>query len=143
MSRCRLVGQYKHTFDQKNRIIIPSKFRSHLGDSFIAAAILDHCVRLYPNEEWDRLQDKLEELPETESRNLILAINSRAQEVSVDAQGRISLEPRLIEYAQIDKEALFVGSGRHAKLWNPANYEKVNLAMTDEEMEAKLLELGF
>ena len=52
-----LYGRFQHNIDAKGRIFVPAKLRKELGDSFIAAAVLDHCVSLYSLEEWDKLQE--------------------------------------------------------------------------------------
>ena len=48
-----LYGRYQHNIDAKGRIFVPAKLREKLGDAFIAAAVMDHCVCLYSFEEWD------------------------------------------------------------------------------------------
>ena len=47
-----LLGEYTHTLDLKGRIIIPSKFREDLGDSFIVTKGLDNYLFVYSKEEW-------------------------------------------------------------------------------------------
>ena len=45
------IGEYEHSLDAKNRIMIPSKFRSKLGERFILTKGLDHCLFIYTMEE--------------------------------------------------------------------------------------------
>ena len=54
-----LYGRYQHNIDAKGRIFVPAKLREKLGEQFIAAAVMDHCVCLYSLEEWDKLQQGL------------------------------------------------------------------------------------
>ena len=54
-----LIGEYQHTLDTKNRVIIPSKFRESLGDEFVITKGLDNCLFIYPENEWKELESKL------------------------------------------------------------------------------------
>ena len=138
-----LFGRYQHNIDAKGRIFVPAKLREKLGDSFIAAAVMDHCVSLYSMEEWDKLQQGLAEMPMTKARKLQRYLSANASDVQVDAQGRILLPKHLLEYAGLEKEALVVGAGNRAEIWNPAGYEEDSGSMTSEEVEAAFMELGF
>ena len=50
-----LMGEYHHSIDEKNRIIIPSKFRSELGDSFVITRGLEKCLFVYSMNEWNNI----------------------------------------------------------------------------------------
>ena len=138
-----LYGRFQHNIDAKGRIFVPAKLRKELGDSFIAAAVLDHCVSLYSLEEWDKLQEKLADMPMTKARKLQRYLSANAADVQVDAQGRILLPKNLRAYACLEKEALVVGTGKRAEIWNPAEFEADIDVMTAEEVESGLMELGF
>ena len=43
------MGEYQHNIDTKGRLIVPSKFRDHLGDTFVITRGLDQCLFGYPN----------------------------------------------------------------------------------------------
>lgn len=138
-----LYGRYQHNIDAKGRIFVPAKLREKLGDCFIAAAVMDHCISLYSMEEWDKLQQGLAEMPMTKARKLQRYLSANAADVQIDAQGRILLPKHLLEYAYLEKEALVVGAGNRAEIWNPANYEDDIGGMTSEEVESEFMELGF
>ena len=138
-----LYGRYQHNIDAKGRIFVPAKLREKLGDQFIAAAVMDHCVSLYSMEEWDKLQQGLADMPFTKARKLQRYLSSNAADVQVDAQGRILLPKHLLAYAALEKEALVIGAGNRAEIWNPVSYEEDSGAMTPEEVEAEFMELGF
>ncbi len=138
-----LYGRYQHNIDAKGRIFVPAKLREKLGEQFIAAAVMDHCVCLYCLEEWDKLQQGLAEMPFTKARKLQRYLSSNAADVQVDAQGRILLPKHLLAYASLEKEALVIGAGNRAEIWNPVSYEEDSGSMTPEEVEAEFMELGF
>ncbi len=57
------MGEYSHTIDTKGRLIVPSKFRESLGDSFVVTKGLDGCLFVYDMTEWKSFEEKLKELP--------------------------------------------------------------------------------
>ena len=138
-----LYGRFQHNIDAKGRLFVPAKLRDKLGSLFIAAAVMDHCVCLYSMDEWEKLQAGLAEKPMTQARKLQRYLSANAVDVQVDAQGRILLPRHLLDYAGLTKEALVIGAGNRAEVWNPAAYEADMNSMTSEEVEAEFAELGF
>ena len=136
-------GRYQHTVDAKGRVFVPVKMRDRLGSSFMAAAVLDHCISLYSTEKWDSLIDGLDAMPVSEVRDVLRHLSSNAAEVEVDAQGRILLPKHLIAYAFLEKDVTIIGAGNHAEIWNPGRLSERENAMTDEALEKKYKELGF
>ena len=138
-----LYGRFQHNIDAKGRLFVPAKLRDKLGSLFIAAAVMDHCVCLYSMDEWEKLQAGLAEKPMTQARKLQRYLSANAVDVQVDAQGHILLPRHLLDYAGLTKEALVIGAGNRAEVWNPAAYEADMNSMTSEEVEAEFAELGF
>ena len=65
-----LMGQYEHSIDPKNRINFPAKFREQLGENFILTVGLDECIAVYSAEEWDKLEQKINQLPMSRGRSV-------------------------------------------------------------------------
>ena len=59
------IGEYKHSLDEKGRVIVPSKYREKLGECFILTKGLDGCLFIYPLSEWMLFEQKLKGLPLT------------------------------------------------------------------------------
>ena len=59
------MGEYSHNIDAKGRMIVPSKFREQLGDEFVVTKGLDGCLFVYPNEEWQNIEEKFRNVPLT------------------------------------------------------------------------------
>ena len=76
-----LYGRFQHNIDAKGRIFVPAKLREKLGDGFIAAAVMDHCVSLYSMEEWDKLQQGLADMPMTKARKLQRYLSANRAEI--------------------------------------------------------------
>ena len=114
------MGEYLHTIDGKGRLIVPAKFREALGETFIATKGLDHCLFVYPADEWKTLEEKLRALPFTqpEARAFVRFFFSGATECELDKQGRILLPANLREYAQLDKDVVLVGVSSRVEIWS-------------------------
>ena len=48
------LGEYFHTFDTKNRISVPAKFRKDLGRVVVVTRGLDHCLYVYSRKTWEK-----------------------------------------------------------------------------------------
>ena len=113
------MGEYQHSVDSKGRLIVPSKFREQLGNTFVITRGLDNCLFGYPMDEWRKLEEKLKELPMTkkDARAFARFFFSGATEVEIDKQGRINIPSTLSTYAKIEKECVVVGVSSKIEIW--------------------------
>ncbi|HET7628798.1 MAG TPA: division/cell wall cluster transcriptional repressor MraZ [Bacillales bacterium] len=120
------MGEYRHNFDQKGRIIIPSKFREELGPSFVLTRGLDQCVFGYPHDEWKQLEQKLKALPFTkkDARAFTRFFFSGAVECELDKQGRVNVASPLRTYAKLEKECVIIGVSNRIELWSEPIWEQ-------------------
>lgn len=114
------MGEYLHTIDSKGRLIVPAKYREALGEKFIATKGLDHCLFVYPIDEWQALEEKLRALPFTQpdARAFVRFFFSGATECELDKQGRILLPANLRDYAQLEKDVVLVGVSSRVEIWS-------------------------
>lgn len=114
------MGEYHHNIDDKGRLIIPSKFRDHLGGEFIVTRGIENCLFAYSKEEWQKIVEKLESLPFTkkDARSFVRFFLSGATYAEFDKQGRIHLTSPLISYANITKECVILGAGNRLEIWS-------------------------
>ncbi len=113
------IGEHHHTLDGKGRLILPARFRANLGERCIATRGLDHCLFVFPMEEWRQLEQKLRGLPltKTEARAFSRFFFSGATECELDAQGRILIPPSLREYAAVNREVVIIGVSSRIEIW--------------------------
>jgi len=121
-----LMGEYHHNIDEKNRLIIPSKFRYELGEKFIVTRGLDGCLFVYPLNEWDKITNQLNTLPFTkkDARAFSRFFLSGATECEFDRQGRINIPTPLISYASLKKECVIIGVNDRLEIWSKDLWEK-------------------
>lgn len=124
-----LTGTYSHALDAKGRLIIPARLREELGEGFVITKNMDRCLSIYPKAEWERLTEKLNELPLISSEparkiNRLIFGNSSAPEV--DKQGRILIPADLRKHANLTKDVTLVGANRLVEVWDTESWKKYN-----------------
>ncbi|MBR7042120.1 MAG: division/cell wall cluster transcriptional repressor MraZ [Bacilli bacterium] len=130
-----LIGEYHHNIDEKGRLIIPSKFREEIGNSFVVTKGLDGCLFVYSLYEWEKIVNRLKKLPFTkkDARTFSRFFLSSATVCEFDKQGRINLVNSLIEYANLKKECAVIGVNDRLEIWALDKFSSL--------MEEKTLEL--
>lgn len=138
------MGEYNHTIDTKGRLIIPSKFREALGDTFVVTKGLDGCLFVYDNEEWNTFEEKLKALPITnkEARQFVRFFLAGAAEVEVDKQGRILVPNILREFAQISKDVVLIGVASRIEIWSKERFEDTAAYEDMDEIAEHMAQLG-
>ncbi|MDE6844221.1 MAG: division/cell wall cluster transcriptional repressor MraZ [Lachnospiraceae bacterium] len=138
------MGEYNHTIDAKGRLIVPSKFRESLGDTFVVTKGLDGCLFVYDNEEWTAFEEKLKSLPITnkEARQFVRFFLAGAAEVEVDKQGRILVPNILREFAQISKDVVLIGVASRIEIWSKERFDGMAAYEDMDEIAEHMAELG-
>jgi len=139
------IGEYIHAIDNKNRIIVPSKFRDELGSKFIITKGLDGCIYAYTYNEWKLLEEKLVKLPLTNknSRAFVRFFFSGANEIELDRQGRALIPQSVLEYAGIDKEVVSIGVSNRIEIWSKEKWEEYNNSNINfDEIAEQMSDLG-
>ena len=136
-----LMGQYEHSIDPKNRINFPAKFREQLGENFILTVGLDECIAVYSAEEWDKLEQKINQLPMSRGRSVKRYFFSNAVTVEPDKQGRILLPAELRSYAGLEKDVTIIGNRNHAEIWATEVWNARRAAVTNDQRAERLRKL--
>lgn len=128
------IGEYQHTVDDKGRIAIPSKFRGDLTKGAVVTRGLDRCLFVYTMEEWEKLAQKLVQLPISQSKSRAFArlMLAGAMDVQLDKQGRIVLPEYLREYAGVTKKTVIAGLYNRLEIWEEASWQKYKTATEKE-----------
>ncbi|TCS84423.1 division/cell wall cluster transcriptional repressor MraZ [Tepidibacillus fermentans] len=114
------MGEFQHNIDNKGRVIIPAKFREELGNTFVITRGLDQSLFVYPQSEWKQVEQKLKSLPFTkaDARKFTRFFFSGAIECELDKQGRVMIPANLREYAELEKECVFIGVSNRVEIWS-------------------------
>lgn len=123
-------GVAQLNLDSKGRLAVPARFRDALvarcSGHLVVTADSDRCLLVYPLPDWEPIEQKLMALSSfnAQIRELQRRLVGYAEDVVMDATGRILVPPALRRYAQLDKTVMLVGQGIKFELWNQENWEQ-------------------
>lgn len=135
-----LVGSYEHTLDNKNRLTLPAKLRSKLGNLVYVSRGLENNLELRTVEEFSLWETELENLEtfKKDTRTLKRYIFSNSAELEIDSVGRIKIPQNLLDNAHIQKDVFILGIGSKIEIWDKETYKKYE--KTNFEAIAELAE---
>jgi MraZ protein len=119
-----LRGNFPAKIDDKNRLKVPTAFRTHIeqkyGRELFVTSLSGNSVRIYPMPVWVEIERKLSEMASLEpSRARFLdRVNYFGQIGELDSQGRVLIQPRLRESAEMTGEVDVLGHINHLEVWN-------------------------
>lgn len=115
-----LVGTYEHKFDNKGRIVLPSRFREELGENAVATIGIDQCVSIYPAGRWQDLLNRFQQMSfsKGKTRDFLRVLLATAHEIQFDSSGRVLIPLNLRQHAKVEQEVSVIGVGDHIELWD-------------------------
>ena len=139
-----LIGEYEHSLDSKNRIIMPSKFRDDIGEKFIVTKGLDGCLFAYSISEWKNFEEKLRSLPlsNKDARAFSRFFFAGATDCILDKQGRFLIPSNLREFAELEKDLVIVGMNSRIEIWAKKKWKNVDEQISADEIAEKMEMLG-
>ena len=131
-----LMGEYHHSIDDKGRLVIPTKYRMELGESFVLARGLEKCLYAYSMNEWNKLVEKLNTLPFTkkDARAFVRTFFSGATVCEFDKSGRINVTSPLVSYAGLTNKCVIIGVNDRLEIWDEESFNSY-IDKTSESME--------
>ncbi len=141
-----LIGEYKHTLDPKKRLSLPSKWRKELGAKLVITRGLDNCLFVYPLKEWQKITQKVGQLPlgQADTRSFNRFFLSGAVEVEVDSVGRILVPDFLKDFAVLSSKVVLAGIYDRIEIWDEKKWEsyKSTIEKQADQLAEKLGEIG-
>lgn len=137
------IGEYRHNLDAKNRLIIPAKFREQLSTTVYVTEWMEGCLAAFPEQQWNQMIEQYSSLPMTDAsaRIFLRQINGKAEECSIDGQGRILLPQFLVSDTGIKKACVILGTAKHFEIWSEEKYDAYCSEVNLEESAAKVTEI--
>ncbi len=130
-----LLGRELRKFDQVNRMTIPPKYKKELGDEIVIMMPLTDvpCLLVFSENSWNSFYDRvLEAFSGEDQAEVQRIIADRAEPLTVDKSGRISIGEDFKEFAGLTDEVLAVGLTDRVELWNPDVWKERNQKKFEE-----------
>ncbi len=122
-------GVNQINLDAKGRMAIPARYRDKIAaccDGQLVATIdtEERCLLLYPLEEWEAIQEKIEALPSFNpaARRIQRLLIGHATDIDMDGNGRLLLPAPLRDYAELDKKLVLLGQGQKFEIWSESRW---------------------
>ena len=131
-----LRGVTQVALDAKGRFAVPQRYRETLvtgteeGTRLVMTADPGRCLLLYTLAEWEPIEKKLMGLSsfQAKTRALQRLIVGHADDVEMDAAGRLLIPPSLRHYASLDKRIVLVGQGNRFEIWDEPRWDELTAA---------------
>ena len=126
------TSEYECKLDAKGRLVLPARIKTQLpepngeGQELVIRRGFEQCLIIYPMVEFKKVFSKISGLNEFNEEYRKLQRNFLAGVVTVelDSNGRFLIPKNMLTYAQVDKDAMLVGTGNKVEIWNPKIYER-------------------
>ena len=117
------LSSFYGILDSKNRIAIPSSFRSTISSSkeniYIYKSLKYECLEVHLSSKINVLIKSFDEKDFFSKKNdhFKTAILSDLEEINIDKEGRFIVKEQLQKFSKVSKEIIFIGKGNHFEIW--------------------------
>jgi MraZ protein len=125
-------GKHYNSLDPKGRLIVPAPFReilssNHSSKLIITNEVFDRCLCAYPVDEWQKLIEKVNQMPQTSDavKYFTRRVVGSAAECEIDKQGRVLVSSALRIDAGLNSEVVLIGIGNRIEIWDKNEFEGV------------------
>ena len=141
-----MIGKYPAKVDDKNRLFVPAKLRSELGETFYLTIGVNgghKCLTAYTAQGWQNVCDKYEALPLSQKSGATSLLFIFASECAPDKQFRFGLTQSLMDYAGITRDVVIVGRAGQAEIWDADSFAAFESeALTPQKLLESLEAIG-
>ncbi|MFH2040386.1 MAG: division/cell wall cluster transcriptional repressor MraZ [Chloroflexota bacterium] len=116
-----LTGEFHHTFDDKFRLTIPSRFRGEFADGIYIVRGFDRNLMMLTVPAFEALYKHLMSMNilDPKARQLRRHIIGKGFQAELDKSGRILISESLRTWAGLEANVTIVGQGNYLEVWNP------------------------
>ena len=117
------LSSFYGIIEYKNRVAIPSSFRSTIRNSrektYIFKSLKYECLEVHLSSKINSLVKSFDEKDFFSKKNdhFKTAILSDLEEITIDKEGRFIVKEKLQKFSKISKEIIFIGKGNHFEIW--------------------------
>lgn len=119
-----LRGNAPAKIDDRGRLKVPSAFRAVIqeehGRELFVTSLSGDSVRIYPMPVWVEVERRLAQMPSAHPARMkfLDRVNFYGQVAEIDPQGRVLIQQRLRDSAQMTGEVDVLGQQNFLEVWN-------------------------
>ncbi len=119
------LGTHTPRLDDKNRVILPAKFRDELSMGLVITKGQDRCLVVWTEAGFATYAEQLRAGSQTSERvrAYTRVLFASAHDDVPDKQGRITIPPTLREYAGLTRDCVVVGADTRIEIWDAQAWE--------------------
>lgn len=144
-----LRGNAPAKIDDRGRLKVPSAFRAFIqqeyGRDLFVTSLTGDSVRVYPMAVWLDIESRLAKIPSTlpVRMKFLDRVNFFGAIAELDEQGRVLIQPRLRDSAQMNGEVDVLGQQNFLEVWSHERFiaKLTREPFTDDDAKA-LAEFG-
>ena len=136
------LSSHENKIDKKGRVSVPAAFRSYLTtlgyNGFISyPSFSNPALECCTQDRIEKLSDSIDTLnPFEEKRDYFAtAVLSESSNLVFDSEGRVQFSKKILNFAKIKTDILFVGLGKTFQVWDPKLFEKYKLSARKKAFE--------
>ena len=122
--------------DKKRRVAIPVKHRANLGNSVVIKRGLDDCLQVHPLSLWETGDTKFQRLSKklliSEDHRKLARFLTAAEQVDVDASGRILIPEQFSEFAELKEDVVLLGNDEGFEIWSAEKWNKDGISNIED-----------
>ena len=125
------LSSHENKIDKKGRVSVPAAFRSYLTtlgyNGFISyPSFSNPALECCTQDRIEKITESIDTLnPFEEKRDYFAtAVLSESSNLVFDTEGRVQFSKKILNFAKIKTDILFVGLGKTFQVWDPKNFEK-------------------
>jgi len=113
------VGTHTPRMDDKGRVTLPAKYRDRLVGGVVLVRGQDRTLYLFTTEGFEQFAHRAinAEVTDSAQRGFQRYMLANTEDQRPDAQGRITIPPKMREYAELGKDVVITGAGLRMEVW--------------------------
>jgi MraZ protein len=121
-----LLGQHRYQLDAKGRFALPKRYLEALQAGAYVTLGQDRCLWVFPPEDFERYGERIRSRPlsDANARAYGRIFFGSAERVAPDAQGRLTISPKLRVHVTSGREVVVIGVFDHLEVWEATAWER-------------------
>jgi MraZ protein len=131
------LGQFHHSFDDKSRLTVPSRFREDFAAGAFVLQGFDRNLMVLTRPAFEAISEHVMNMNilDPQARYLRRYIIGKGSQAELDKSGRILITQDLRTWAELETDVVIVGQGNYFEVWKPELWQELEIQGQDFDDE--------